>query len=72
MGRLRVYLEPRDIWVGIYVAPRAVYVCPLPLLVFRWQRRRKRASFGDPWLENLAHASERAAKSTASGTKRKD
>lgn len=39
MRRLRVYLEPRGIWVGVYVAPKAVYVCPLPLLVFRWARK---------------------------------
>lgn len=37
-GRLSVYLEPRDIWVGVYVAENAVYVLPLPLLVFKWQR----------------------------------
>jgi hypothetical protein len=36
--RLRIYLEPRDIWVGVYVAPQAVYVCPIPCLVFRWAR----------------------------------
>lgn len=38
LGRLSVYLEPRDLWVGAYVAPDAVYVCPLPVLVFRWLR----------------------------------
>lgn len=37
-GRLAVYLEPRDVWIGVYVAPGAVYVCPLPLLVLRWTR----------------------------------
>lgn len=37
-GRLAVYLEPRDLWVGAYVAVDAVYVCPLPMLVFRWDR----------------------------------
>jgi hypothetical protein len=36
--RLRIYLEPRDAWIGVYVAPKAVYVCPLPFLVLRWQR----------------------------------
>jgi hypothetical protein len=38
MKRLRIYLEPRDCWVGVYVAPRAVYVCPLPFVVVRWTR----------------------------------
>jgi hypothetical protein len=36
--RLRVYFEPRDVWVGAYVAKGAVYVCPLPCVVIRWQR----------------------------------
>jgi hypothetical protein len=38
-GRLAVYVEPRDAWVGAYVAPDAVYVCPLPFVVLRWKRR---------------------------------
>lgn len=38
LGRLAVYLEPRDLWIGVYVAPAAVYVCPVPLLVLRWSR----------------------------------
>ena len=35
-GRLRVYLERRDAWIGCYVANDAVYVCPLPFVVIRW------------------------------------
>jgi hypothetical protein len=38
MRRLSVYLEPRDLWVGAYIAPHAVYVCPVPMLVLRWSR----------------------------------
>jgi hypothetical protein len=37
-GRLYIYLEPRDVWVGAYVAGDHVYVCPLPMLVFRIDR----------------------------------
>lgn len=37
-GRLQVYLEPRDLWVGAYIATDAVYVCLVPLLVLRWAR----------------------------------
>lgn len=37
-GRVTVYIEPRDIWVGVYVSEDSVYVCPLPLLVIRWRR----------------------------------
>lgn len=38
LGRLQVYLEPRDLWVGLFVAPAAVYVCPAPCFVVRWAR----------------------------------
>ena len=44
-GRLQVYIEPRDVWVGAYIASDAVYVLPLPLCVFRWQR----AQVEDEW-----------------------
>lgn len=37
-GRLTVYVEPRDIWIGAYVAEEYVYVCPLPMIVLRWER----------------------------------
>lgn len=37
-GRVQLYIEPRDIWVGVYVAPDAVYVCPLPLVVIKLRR----------------------------------
>lgn len=39
IGRVQIYIEPRDIWMGVYVAPNAVYVCPLPLVVIRWDRK---------------------------------
>lgn len=37
-GRVQIYLEPRDAWVGVYVALDAVYVLLVPFLVFRWTR----------------------------------
>jgi hypothetical protein len=37
-GRLSIYIEPRDAWVGLYVAPNAFYLCPVPFLVIRWSR----------------------------------
>lgn len=37
--RLSVYWEPGAGMVGVYVAERAVYVCPVPMLVFRWWRQ---------------------------------
>lgn len=42
VGRLALYVEPRDAWIGVYVAPDAVYVCPLPFLVAKWTRRVSR------------------------------
>jgi len=41
MGRVEIYVEPRDIWVGVYVAEKAVYACPLPMLVVRISRGRR-------------------------------
>jgi hypothetical protein len=37
-GRTKVYLEPRDAWVGVYVSPDHIYACPLPFVVVRWAR----------------------------------
>lgn len=36
--RIQVYAEPRDLWVGVFVSPAAVYLCVLPCLVIRWSR----------------------------------
>lgn len=38
MRRIRIYFEPRDAWIGAYIAENAIYVCPLPFLVIRWTR----------------------------------
>jgi hypothetical protein len=40
IGRLSIYFEPRDVWAGVFVAPAAVYVCPIPCLVLRWARNQ--------------------------------
>lgn len=39
LGRVQLYIEPRDAWVGVYVAPDAVYVCPVPFVVVKVARR---------------------------------
>ncbi len=44
-GRLSFYAEPRDIWVGVYVAESYIYILPLPMLVIRWERQ---CSWEDP------------------------
>lgn len=46
-GRLSVYLEPRDIWIGLYLSDTAFYICPLPLLVFRWRRHEPVMHWGN-------------------------
>ena len=38
LGRLSLVFEPRDLWVGVYVAYGAVYVCLIPCLPVRWER----------------------------------
>lgn len=36
---MKIYLEPRDAWVGVYVAKDAVYVCPVPFVVIKFNRK---------------------------------
>lgn len=38
-GRFWLLAEPRDLWVGVYVAEKAVYVCLVPCVVVKWERR---------------------------------
>jgi hypothetical protein len=38
LGRFAFYVEPRDVWVGVFVGGSAVYVLLLPCLVIRWDR----------------------------------
>lgn len=40
-GRVELYIEPRDLWIGAFVAADAVYVCLLPCCVIRISRGRK-------------------------------
>lgn len=37
-GRLWLLFEPRDLWFGAYVAPKAVYA-GIPFLVLKYERR---------------------------------
>ena len=37
-GRIKIYIEPCDMWIGAYFAPDAIYICPVPFLVIRWAR----------------------------------
>jgi len=37
----QIYIEPRDWWIGVYLAERAVFVCLLPCVVLKvWRRDR--------------------------------
>jgi len=48
--RVRVYFERRDLWIGVYIDRNHVYVCLLPTLVIRFDRRRHRHK----WRQNVA------------------
>lgn len=37
-NRVRVYVEPRDWWIGYYRGETHHYACPLPCLVIRWRK----------------------------------
>jgi len=39
IGRLSLVFEPRDVWVGVFFGPGAVYVCVVPCLPLRWEKR---------------------------------
>ncbi len=41
LGRVQLYLEPRDLWIGVFVDPEVLYVCPLPCVVVRWTRKTR-------------------------------
>lgn len=38
--RVKIYFDFRDWWVGAYVGPNHVYICPLPTLVIRVRHRK--------------------------------
>ena len=42
-GRFWLIFEPRDVWLGVFIAPKAVYVCVVPCLPVKWERRPRRA-----------------------------
>ncbi len=39
LGWWSLYIEPRDLWIGVYIAENAIYVCPIPTVVIRKQRK---------------------------------
>lgn len=36
---MKVYIEPRDWWIGYYRGPNHHYVCPIPCVVIRWPHK---------------------------------
>lgn len=34
-GRVELYVEPRDLWIGAFIGADALYLCPLPVFVIR-------------------------------------
>lgn len=41
---MKVYIDKNDHWVGHYLGPNHHYVCLLPMIVIRWQRKAYRNS----------------------------
>jgi len=37
-GRFWIIFEPRDIWLGVFISRRAVFVCLIPCLPVKWDR----------------------------------
>lgn len=54
LGRLTVHLQPRDLWIGAYLARDAVYVCPLPTVVITWRRNPRTARHSPSAREGVA------------------
>lgn len=42
--RLRIYVDRRDWWIGMYIARDAIYVCLAPCVVIRYWRTQHRGS----------------------------
>jgi hypothetical protein len=42
VSKVRVYFDPRDLWVGVYISYGSVYICPLPCVVIRIARKEPR------------------------------
>ena len=38
---LSLVFEPRDLWLGLYIGPDAIYITLIPCLPFRWARGAK-------------------------------
>lgn len=36
---MSVYFDFADWWVGLYIGPNHLYICPIPTLVIRVKRR---------------------------------
>ena len=41
-GRFSVVFEPRDLWLGLFIGPDAIYLTILPCLPIRWARGARR------------------------------
>lgn len=48
MSRLSLRFAWFDLWVGVYVAPDAIYVCPLPMILVKWRRAGSTDKEGTP------------------------
>jgi hypothetical protein len=38
VGKVQIYFDFKDWWIGYYRGEFSSFVCPIPTLVFRWYR----------------------------------
>ena len=41
LGKVSIYIDSADWWIGYYRGDTNHYACPLPTLVIRWRRARR-------------------------------
>lgn len=46
---MKVYIDTNDWWIGYYRGDTHHYVCPLPCVVIRWNRRSRDTAEGGPY-----------------------
>lgn len=42
MRRLRIQFRWYDLWVGVFIGPTDIFVCPIPCVALRWRRKKWR------------------------------
>lgn len=67
IGAATIYREPRDWWIGYYRGDAHHYVCPLPTIVVRWERKGVDVRYRD-WTCVVVDGKPYAARGRIKGT----